>query len=208
MIVAALTMFFVQSCSKDNTGSMSGTDLTEAQDEAYADAMYQEVDNMVFDQVSALDAHGYMTTSLKSTSDEGECFTVTVDHPDTTSFPKVITLDYGTGCTVVFNNDTITRKGQIIITISDRWFMPGASYTVTLNNFYLNDVKLEGTRTITNKGLNSKGHLEMEIVLQGGKIIFNDTTFITRDADHVREWIRNYFPKNDTLLDHRIGQWY
>ena len=201
LMLAALTaLFIVQSCSREDDGSISETDLALAQDEAYADAVYTEIDNMVVSEITTLDGNAYMPSGLKSTDDEEPCFSVTVDHPDSTHFPKVIMLDYGDGCTIIFRDDTITRKGQIIITITDRWFMPGAEHIVTFNNFYFNDVKVEGTRTITNLGLNDEDNLEMGIVLAGGKIIFNDTTWMTREADHIREWIRYRTPQNDTVI--------
>jgi hypothetical protein len=199
LIAAALGIYFVQSCSNEDRGSISETDFALAQDEAYADALYEEVDNMVADEITALDGNAYSPMGMKSTAGNDICFTVTVDHPDSTQFPKVVTIDYGEGCMVVFNNDTITRKGQIIITLTNRWFMPGAEHVVTFNGFYLNGVKIEGTRTITNMGLNDKHHLEMSIMLENGKLTFNDSTFITREANHVREWIRHYQPQNDTL---------
>ena len=33
-----------------------------------------------------------------------------------------------------------------------------------------------------------------------GKIVFNDTTWMTREADHIREWIRSATPQNDTVI--------
>lgn len=197
---ALIALFIVQSCSREDDGDISETDLALAQDEAYADAVYTEIDNMVVAEITALDGNAYLTSGLKSTGDEEPCYSVTVDHPDSTRFPKVITLDYGDGCTVVFRDDTITRKGQIIITITDRWFMPGAENRVTFNDFYFNDIKVEGTRTITNLGINDNGNLEMGIVLEEGKIIFNDTTWMSREADHVREWKRSATPLNDTVI--------
>jgi hypothetical protein len=201
MLFTALTVLFVAlSCSREDDGSISETDLALAEDEAYADAVYSEVDNMVVTEITALDGNGYVNLGLKSTEDEYPCYSVSVDHPDSTHFPKIITIDYGDGCTVVFRDDTITRKGQIIITITDRWFMPDAKNIVTFNDFYFNDVKIEGTRTITNLGFNEEGHLELGIVLEGGRITFTDNTFMTRDADHVREWIRHFSPQDDTIM--------
>jgi hypothetical protein len=199
-LIVLIALFFVPSCSREDDGNISETDLALAQDEAYADAIYTEVDNMVVSEITTLDGNAYLTLGLKSTEDEEPCHSVTVDHPDSTHFPKVITIDYGEGCTTVFRDDTITRKGQIIITITDRWFMPGAENIVTFNDFYINDVKIEGTRTITNLGLNNENHLELGIVLEGGKITFADNTFMTREANHVREWIRNFNPQNDTIM--------
>jgi hypothetical protein len=189
----------LHSCSKSDDGSISEADLSLAQDEVYADALYEEVDNMVAAELISLDENGYSSLGLKSTEDD-ICRTVTVDHPDSTSFPKVITIDYGDGCTMIFRDDTLTRKGQVIITLTNRWFIPGAEHIVTFNEFYINDVKIEGTKTVTNLGLNDENHFEMSIVLEGGKITFNDTAFMTREANHLREWIFASNPQNDTVL--------
>jgi hypothetical protein len=199
-LIVTPVMFLTHSCSKDSSGTMSSSDLALAQDQAYADALYQEVDNTVMADVSAMDANQYSGMALKSGGDDGDCAVITVDHPDTASFPKVITLDYGDGCTKIFRNDTITRKGKIIISLDSRWFETGSKHTVTFDGFYINNVKIEGTRTITNLGLNAKNNLELGILLQNGKITFNDTAFITRDANHVREWIRHNDPLNDSIL--------
>lgn len=199
MLVAAASLFIAQSCSKDDEGgSMSDTDIALAQDDAYADALYDEVDNFVAEELVNLDINGYSPSGLKSTEEE-VCYTVSVDHPDLTTFPKVITIDFGSGCSVIFNGDTITREGQIIITITDRWFVEGAEHTITFNDFYINGVKIEGTRTITNLGLNERNRLELRIMLEGGRVIFNDTAWVSREAQHTREWSRHLNPLNDTI---------
>jgi len=201
MLSAAVGVLLIPSCSKDNAGNISSKDVVAAQDEVYADALYQEVDNTVVSSITTLDLSGFSNMNMKSTAhDSDDCMMVTVDHPDSVSFPKVATLDFGEGCTRIFKNDTITLKGQIIVTITDHWFVTGSQHVITFNNFYINGVKLEGTRTITSKGLNDKNHFELGIVLTGGKVIFNDTAFLTRESNHVREWIRGYNPLNDTML--------
>jgi hypothetical protein len=201
MLSVAVGVLFIPSCSKDNSGNISSKDVTSAQDEIYANALYEEVDNTVVSNVSTLSGMGFTTLNMKSaTCDSNDCMRITVDHPDTVSFPKVVTLDFGEGCTRIFKGDTIEFKGQIIVTVTDHWFMKNSQHIVTFNNFYINGVKLEGTRTITNLGLNAKNHLELGIVLTGGKITFNDTAFLTRESNHVRELISSHNPMNDTVL--------
>jgi len=200
LTATAVALFFTTSCSKDS-GSLSDTDLANAQDDAYAEALYDQVDNSVSTNLTNLDASNYSPLATKSTSDDGEaCAVITVDHPDSTHFPKVVTIDYGDGCTMVYKDDTITRKGKIIVTMTGRWWNEGTQHIVTFSDFYINDVKIEGTRTITNLGLNDKNHPELGIVLENGKITFNDTAWMTREANHVKEWIRSYNPMNDTIL--------
>jgi hypothetical protein len=199
MMLAAATLFLVQSCSKEEDGgSMSDTDIALAQDDAYADALYDDVDNFVAEELVTLDVSGYNPSGLKSTSNE-VCYSVTVDHPDLTTFPKLITIDFGVGCSMVFNGDTITREGRIIITITNRWYITGAEHQITFQDFYMNGVKIEGTRTIINQGLNIRNHLELGVTLKNGKIIFNDTAWISREAQHTREWSRQPDPLNDTI---------
>lgn len=201
LLTAVTAVLMIVSCSKDNTGTISSGDVAAAQDEIYADALYEEVDNTVLSNITTLSAVGFSVMNMKSTDTDGvDCMQITVDHPDSVSFPKVVTFDFGAGCTRIFRDDTIVYKGQIIVTLTDHWFVTGAQHVVTFNNFYINGVKLEGTRTITNKGLNAKNHLELGIVLQNGKVTFNDTAFMTRESNHVREWIRKNNPQNDTML--------
>ena len=199
MIVAAVTVIFTQSCTKEDAGSISKTDLLLAQDEAYADAVFEEVDNFVVSEINNLDANSYSTSTLKSASDD-ICYSVVVDHPDSTRFPKVVTIDFGDGCSIIFNGDTIRRKGQIIIVVTNRRYILGAQHVVTFNNYFMNGVKIEGTRTITNLGLNERNHPELSTSLQNGKVIFEDAAWMTREANHVREYIRHLNPLNDTII--------
>ena len=196
MGVAFVIAFY--SCSKEDTSNISATDITLAEDEVYMDALYGEVDNLVDNTLGTLDQSDYQPSSMKST-DETPCVIITVDHPDGVTFPKVITFDYGDGCTIVFKDDTITYKGKIIITISDRFFVPGAQRIVTFDNFYINDAKIEGTRTTTYAGPNDEGHEIMQVTLENGKITFGDGTWATRNSQLQREWIRNENRLEDTL---------
>jgi hypothetical protein len=193
----ALTMVF-HACNKEEDSLITSEDVALAQDELYMDAVYSEVDNLVESSIATLDVNNYQPGSLKST-EETPCVVVTVDHPDGVTFPKVVSIDYGDGCTLVFNNDTITYKGQIIITVTDRYFVPGAQRIITFNDFYINEAKIEGTRTVTNLGQNGEGHLEVQVTLANGKITFEDGTWATRTSTILREWVRKEDRLEDTL---------
>lgn len=185
-------------CSKEDDSIITPEDVTLAQDELYMDAVYTDVDNLVETNLSALDLNNYQPGSLKSTEDM-PCVVITVDPADGITFPKVITIDYGEGCTIVFKNDTITYKGQIIITVTDRYYVPGAQRIITFNDFYSNGAKIEGTRTITNLGQNDDGNLEVQVTLANGKITFEDGTWATRTSSLLREWVREEDRLEDTL---------
>jgi hypothetical protein len=205
ILLAFLAFLLTPSCTKeDKTGTLSETIIKSAQDEAYTDAVYTSVDNMAVSEITSLENIAYSnpltTKAAKCDDDYFSCRTVTVDHPDSSSFPKVITVDYGDSCTYVFRDDTITLSGKMIITLTDHWFKKDAQLMVTFDNFYFNDNKIEGTRTITNMGLNEKLHFKLGIKLQGGKVTFADGSYMTREADHVREWAYHPGFYNDTLF--------
>jgi hypothetical protein len=71
------------------------------------------------------------------------------------TYPNQLTVDYGTtGCV---GRSGRTRKGKVIINWSAAPTATGALRTVTFNNFYIDSVKLEGTRTWNNQGANAQG---------------------------------------------------
>ncbi len=79
------------------------------------------------------------------------CAEVTVDNATPGVFPKVFTVDFGTGCT--YNG--ITRSGVITITISNYVLNNGSIMTIERgNNYYVNGRKVEGTVVYENTTTN------------------------------------------------------
>jgi len=88
----------------------------------------------------------------------GACVTVT---ETSTTFPKVITFDFGAGCT---GPNGHTKKGKIIVDMSGPLTDIGATRSISFDEFYLNDYKITGTKDLTNEGLNSAGNLNVKVV--------------------------------------------
>lgn len=196
-----ITSIFITSCEKsendDLFNAISESEIEMAEDDALADAIYEDLEMTVDQEIAELDRNAYEELNLKSTSDE-VCRVITVDHPDSTRFPKIITIDYGDGCTTIFNGDTITKKGMIQVTVTGRYWVEGSKRIITLIDYYVNDIKVEGTRTITNLGLNESDNFEFSIVLEDGALIINDTITITRESDRTREhYVGNRFDWGD-----------
>lgn len=198
LILLSVIVFSVSSCKKDDAGSIPEEDIALAQDDAFIDAVFDDLDNMVLAEVKALDDNDYQELIMKTTN-TNICYAVEVNHPDTTTFPKVITIDFGEECVVTYNGMTITRSGIVTVTLTNRWWIPGAQHILTFSNFFFNGAKIEGTRTITNLGLDNRFRLTVDIVLENGKITFPDQRFITRDADHQSKYAFHLNPLNDTL---------
>ena len=195
------------SCEKnfpEDDVKLTDLDIELAKDDATADDIYDDIDATVSQKLFELHESNYQTLSKKSLEDEYVCLVVTVDYPDTTRFPKVITFDYGEGCAMVFHDDTITKKGKIIVTLTDKFDVPGSQHIMTFEEFFVNDVKVEGVRTITYNGVNEDNLLEYSIKLEEGKLTFRDPLtgeplVYTREARLQKEWYRAPVPVEDSV---------
>ena len=148
-------IFFVASCSKEK--SQTATDEQElevSQVSSEADAEAEGTFNEFFDDVMGVNndvgvaGSGVFFGRTDSLSPVPRCFTITVTHPSGTPFPVVVTIDFGTtGCP---GPDGRIRRGKIITEYTARLITPGAVATTSFENFYVNDVHVEGIHKITN----------------------------------------------------------
>ncbi len=147
-MLPALVLFgalLFTACNKDSEEVVS--DLITEEDVLTA----QNIDNDVDDAVDeALESRG---------NGGGDCPEVTVD-PDDGSFPRTITVDFGDdGCEGPHGH---IRRGKIIITQTDSMKNPGALRTVTFENFYVDDVLVEGSKTLENLGVDDDGNVTFQ----------------------------------------------
>ncbi len=101
---------------------------------------------------------------------------------------RVITIDFGDGdCAGVHGE---VRKGKIIVSYDGERHAYGSSRTVTLEDFSIDSVSLEGTRKIQNLTNEGDTLKTIRTTMTGGKVTFADGTFATRDSDHTIVWYR------------------
>jgi hypothetical protein len=91
------------------------------------------------------------------------CPQKTIEYPDSTSFPRIITKDFGDSCV---NQWGRVRSGKIIITVYGPWRKEGSLRIVTFDNFYFNGTKVEGVKKIVCEGFTDEGFLKHEIVAE------------------------------------------
>jgi hypothetical protein len=96
----------------------------------------------------------------------GLCATITVT-PNDTTYPKTITIDFGDSCVGL---DGKLRSGKIIINLTAPLRKPGSILTATLENFYINHIHIEGTKTVTNQS--EHGAVKFSVQVTGGKVTF------------------------------------
>ena len=146
IIIPIIALFFI-SCEDDLTKTVDSATAIEALTEyATINKVFQDVGNNSGDGV--LSAENTTTGKMSGTKNNGPI--ITIAPFDLTTFPKEITIDYGTG---ILCEDGITRKG-IITVVSTNWYgVEGSEHTTTFNNFYHNDYNM-GNNFCLNEKMN------------------------------------------------------
>lgn len=155
-LVACLAV--VQSCRKNDNND---TAITTAEDLSANEDYAEQVD---FDADLAVEDRG-----------GGSCPTVTFAQPEGT-WPNTITIDFGTACT---RPDGRVLSGILVIDQTAEIRTPGAVRTLTHQNFFVDGVKVEGTRTWTNNGQNADGLWSYTKVASDMKLTWEDGSVTT-----------------------------
>lgn len=136
------------SCNRDET--TTATDAAAKQEmiqtESTSDFVTDDNSEVAMDFASAFESTFSLRTTNGGQHPDYPCAIVTVTSTNGT-FPKTITVDFGTGCT---DKRGITRKGKIIITVTNKLLVPGATITITHDNFYVDGKKVEGEIKLSN----------------------------------------------------------
>lgn len=190
IMITALAFFSFYSCDKMQTIDQTSVDF--ADDIAVSNAVYDDVFNTVDNADIILDnsTKGDLTKSL-SVADS--CPAITITHLGDEIWPKTITVDFGTGCTGLYDN---TRSGKIIIVVTGPRKETGSLKTVTFDNYFFNEIKVEGTKEVENMGYNNNQNLVFAVRLIDGKLTFPDGSTIERSFEHQREWTAGIMTKN------------
>ncbi len=183
-------LFGVISCQKDE---ITSPEILTAEDDAIADELYENVFTEVEDATATMEDRLYgggLKSALVDT-----CKVITIDKPsDTVNWPKTITVDFGDGCTGLNGR---VRKGKIIIVVSGKVSSPNYSRTISLDSFYIDGFKIEGTKTLTRKGLSTNQNPTFSVSLVNGKITSPEGKTVTKEFTHTREWVTGYStPRN------------
>lgn len=177
-ILFSALLFTALSCNRDENDSTSlDTDALVAK----ANTDYaMDLDFSTGLEVASNNS-SYSSRSSNSISLIPSCATITVNNTTPGVFPKIFTINYGTGCTM----NGVTRAGIITITLSDYVLNNGSTLTIERGiNYYVNAKKVEGTVVYTNQTTNSNTP-EWSRSVTNGKITFPDGRFFIHNGTHV-----------------------
>jgi len=176
--VMLIFVLLLNNCQTENTDEISAI----TQDNAMAEKVFADVKSMS-DQ-AANNNKSYFIAGMDNNMLGGIKLTF-----DTITAAKRITIDFDTTNTLC-NWDGCYRRGKIIITYTGFYRTPGTVITITFNNYFVNDNQVlnSSSKTITNNGRNTSGHLNWtENVV--ANIISWDNRNINWTSTIYSEWI-------------------
>ncbi|HEY8919365.1 MAG TPA: hypothetical protein VIM87_23145 [Chitinophaga sp.] len=177
ILVATATIFFACSKSNEATPDTNANDakaLAAASYEAQASTLYDDLFDVALSagEEQGLGTNGRKALQDRSLSKLGGCYEANLDDVTIDKWPKTLTLDFKNGCT---GTDGRTRAGKVIITISNYIMKPGTIINITLQNYSVGLVHLEGTKVITNQSSGTTFKYSTKVT--GGVIKLDTLTF-------------------------------
>ncbi len=184
LFMAVILSVIITSCSKDENGNEVYRE--SGSDQVIADNLYADVLNQVDLATRQLENDLYHSGLDKSTLDGG-CATITIQPFDTVNWPKTITVDFGeTNCEGI---DGKYRRGKLTGTITGRYRDSLTQITITPTDYYVNNYKIEGLKSVTNLGHISGGKATFSIAVQDGVITNPDGQQATWESERTRIWV-------------------
>lgn len=184
----ALSFGLITSCSEDGVSGFSeNLSTTTVMETINSIAFEEDIDDLVSESMNLISS----TTSARSADTAadkgpkrfkgdkyGDCATVVEDEENNTK-------------TITFSEDCEGKRGQVrsgtmIVTYSETQGEAGSFRQVTYNDFYLNGVKIEGTRRTEIISIDESGSKTMRTTMSDGKMIYEDGTFETKNSEMTR----------------------
>lgn len=198
-----LATVLLLSCQEEER--LTRRDTQAITEEALTDSYFQDMDDLGNVAIAASSDDqlegGRKSSTITINDDRFNCdgVEVTIEATGDAEAPSgIITVDFGTtGCTDLRGN---VRTGKLIFTYAGRRFQPGSTLITTTDNYRINGIKLEGTRTSTNVQSSTAEVPKFNVVLENGKATFEDGSTATRESDITWSWIRGAIPLQDQLV--------
>jgi hypothetical protein len=186
-VLAITTGLFLASCEPKVEPDQDALDNEAVLAEADEDFYYEDVDDLTAQAVGSFSASGKVQGDDRL---NGAVVTREGDEDNGT-----LRIDFGSGVTDLRGK---TRRGAIVITYSGRQDRANSTRELTFVDFYVGEVKIEGTRTISILEVSSIVTVE-QIDVEDGRITWPDGSIARRTLHRKRECHRD-----GNLLDRLI----
>lgn len=177
LFIAVVLSISIVSCKKDEV-DFSEVSVT-SEDVAVSSDLSQDAEDESFNQIE------------NRGGDPVGCPTITWEKPKGI-YPNTVTIDFGTSCTGANGR---VRSGKIVVTMTDTIIKPGAVRTATLVDYSVDGIKVEGTKSLVNTGLDSDGNPTLSRSVTNAKITFTDGSTISWSANQTITFKAGFYTK-------------
>ena len=179
---AAILLMLFFACENDNDPAADAEDIEAAQLDALEDFYSEDVEDLGIIALSETELDGGRS---KSSDPRLACATVTRSGDEESG---TVVIDFGEGCEDGRGN---IRRGIIKITFEGRWTKPSSFWTLEFVDYAINEIQVEGTRTVTNVSQSEDGDLAFEVDLEEGSLTWPDGSVARRKFHRRRELERD-----------------
>ena len=208
LVLLVFSFGMITSCSEDGVSgfseNLSTTTVLETINsiafEEDIDGLVSESFNLSTNVISARSADADSAKDLKRFKGDkyGDCASVVVDEER-----KTKTITFLEDCE---GKRGQTRSGTMIVSYSETQGEAGSYRQVTYDDFYLNGVKIEGTRRTEIISIDENGSKTTRTSVTDGKMIYEDGTFKTKSAEMTRyTHVENDQKQYSTLTGSKSG---
>ena len=171
LVLLLISAMILTSCDNLNDTPNVQPDLSVVNDQAIVNRVFEDLDNITLNVLGSSGLGARTNVNIPATS-LCDGATVTLDEAK-----KTIKIDFGTSCTGTYGT---VRKGIVLLTYTGKIGFPGAKVTTTFEGYEVDGLKVEGTRTLLNKGVDLETNtINLEVTIQNGKVTWPDNTFMT-----------------------------
>lgn len=175
-VLVSSSLFAISCTDNDDTENPeNAVDVMETEFEI--NGAFEDTDNVTLE---VLQSSGL---GLRTSATYSFCESADITHNVAS---KQITVDFGTGCTA--SNGTV-RSGKFTLTYSGTNFLlPGTSVVTTFEDYTVDGVTVNGTRTLTNTGIDlANSTVTLAVKVENGEIAWTDGSSVTYTSTQVRQ---------------------
>ncbi len=183
-ISVAVISITLNACKKDEINISPDNETETSTDNALAENTFDNALTIV-DQAQSSDLSTFKNGGSNSENIIlSACATI---WRDTIATTREVIVDFGTVNCV--GADGRSRRGKIILTYTGAYKATGSVKTISFDNYYVNDNKVEGNKTITNQGKNAQGDIVYSINVAGSITLANNFGIIVYNSTRQRIFI-------------------
>ena len=183
LVVFVISGFFLVSCNNSDTVDLNEPiTANEANLLAELDDVTDEVGNIIDDFIIENEDFSKSSDTEGKIEDLLPCVIKTIVLTTTT---KEVTLDFGEGCELPSGN---VLSGKILMSYAIDSNVNSLTVSHTYENFYFNEISVEGINSIVRLRENNQGNPQSSITF-GTTYTWPDGVYASREGVKVREWV-------------------